>query len=290
MPRKSHLWFFSILLWTAAALAAPPQRIVSISPNLTEILYGLGVFDRVVGVSDYCTYPPEAKSRVRVGGWSSPNLERIVSLRPDLVVQTVGQAPTLAYDLKQVGIPTLTTQSMTVADVFTAIDEVGAAVGRQREAQALIASTKASIERVRKRTSSAARPAVIVAVDRSPGSLRDLYVAAQGSYLAELIEIAGGHVVAPPTRSGYSKISKEKLVALNADVILELRSGDLGLDAQKAKADWQELPVLDAVRNGRVYEMTEDYIPHNSQLIARTVVLLAHTLHPEIPLGELEGQ
>jgi iron complex transport system substrate-binding protein len=290
MLRKPHLCFLLIVLWAAVAMAAPPQRIVSISPNLTEILYGLGVFDRVVGVSDYCTYPPEAKSRERVGGWSTPNLERIVRLHPDLVVLTQAQAPILAYNLKQLGIRSLVTPNQTVSDVFSAINDVGAAVGKQRAAQILSASTRATLERVRKRTASATRPTVIVAVDRSPGSLRDLYVATQKSYLADLVEIAGGRVVAPPTASGYSKISKETLVALNADIVLELRPGSLAKNTQRARADWQELPSLKAVRGSRIYALTDDFIPHNSQLIGRTVLLLAHILHPEIPLRELEAK
>lgn len=290
MLRKAHYCFFLVLLWAAIAGAAPPQRIVSVSPNLTEILYGLGVFDHVVGVTDYCTYPPAARTRERVGGWSTPNLERIVRLRPDLVVLTDGQSPTLAYDLKQLGIPTLTVPSQTVADVFTAIREIGAAVGKRQKAQALIASTRATLDKVRKRTAGGPRPTVVIAVDRSPGGLRDLYVATQGSYLADLVEMAGGQVVAPPTRSGYSKISKEVLVALNADVILELKPGARVGDAESARSDWQKLPGIKAVKNGRIYELTEDFIPHNSQLIARTVVLLAHILHPEIPLRELEAQ
>ena len=290
MLQKLHLCFILILLWTAAAIAAPPQRIISVSPNLTEILYGLGVFDRVVGVTDYCTYPPEAKSRERIGGYSTPNLERIVRLHPDLVVLTQSQAPILAYNLKQLGIRSLVTPSQSVSDVFTAINQVGAAVGKPREAQVLIASTRATLEKVRNRTSGRARPAVVLAVDRSPGSLRDLYVATQGSYLADLVEIAGGHVVAPATGSGYSKISKETLVALNVDIVLELKPGSLARDVERARSDWQELPALKAVRNSRVYELTDDFIPHNSQLIARTVVLLAHILHPEIPLRELEAQ
>jgi len=288
MLRKTLPCSLLIVLWAAFAIAAPPQRIVSVSPNLTEILYGLGVFDRVVGVTDYCTYPPEAKSRERIGGYSTPNLERIVRLHPDLIVLTQSQAPILAYNLKQLGIRSLVTPSQSVSDVFSAINEVGTAVGKQREAETLAASTRATLERVRKRTSGRAHPTVIVAVDRSPGSLRDLYIATQGSYLADLIEIAGGHVVAPPTASGYSQISKEKLIVLNADIVLELRPGSLARDAQSARADWQQLPTLKAVRNARVYELTEDFIPHNSQLIARTVVLLAHILHPEIPLRELE--
>jgi iron complex transport system substrate-binding protein len=290
MFRKAYLLCLLIILWAAFAGAAPPHRIVSVSPNLTEILYGLGVFDRVVGVTDYCTYPPEAKLRERVGGWSTPNLERIVRLHPDLVVLTEAQAPILSYNLKQLGIRSLVAPGQSVSDVFSAINEVGAAVGKQHEAQILAASTRATLDRVRKQTSVRARPTVIVAVDRSPGSLRGLYVATRGSYLADLVEIAGGHVVVPPTSSGYSQLSKEKLITLDADFVLELRPGSSAKDAQSARADWQQLPALKVVRNSRVYELTEDFIPHNSQLIARTVVLLAHILHPEIPLHELEAQ
>jgi iron complex transport system substrate-binding protein len=290
MLRKLHFCVFLVLLWAAVGSAEPPQRIVSVAPNLTEILYGLGAFDRVIGVTDYCTYPPEAKSRERIGGWSTPNLERIVRLHPDLVVLTEAQSPILAHHLKKLGIPTLTTPNQTVSDVFTTINEVGAAVGRPREAEALIASTQATLDRVRKRTSGTVRPTVVVAVDRAPGSLRDLYVITKGNYLSDLVEIAGGHVTAPPTGSGYSKISKEKLVALNADFVLEVKTGARAEDAQRARSDWQELPALKAVRNSRVFELTEDFIPHNSQLIAQTVVLLAHILHPEIPLRELEAQ
>jgi iron complex transport system substrate-binding protein len=290
MLRRFYCYFSLIFLGAAVASAAAPQRIVSVAPNLTEILYGVGAFDRVVGVTDYCTYPPEAKSRERIGGWSTPNLERIVRLHPDLVVLTEAQSPILAHNLKQLGIPTLTTPNQTVSDVFTAINEVGAAVGRPREAQALIASTQATLDKVRKRTAGAKRPSVVVAVDRAPGSLRDLYVITQGNYLADLIEIAGGHVTALPTSSGYSKISKESLVALNADFVLEVKTGARADDAQRARSDWQELPALKAVQNSRVYELTEEFIPHNSQLITRTVVLLAHILHPEIPLRELEAQ
>lgn len=279
-----------IATWAATAIAAPPRRIVSVSPNLTEILYGLGVFDRVVGVTDFCTYPPETKTRERVGGWSTPNLERIVRLHPDMVVLTQAQAPILAYNLKQLGIRSLAAPGQSVSDVFTAIDEVGKAVEKQPEAEALANSIRVALDKVRRRTSGTMRPTVVIAVDRSPGSLRDLLVATQGSYLADLVEIAGGHVVAPSTASGYSQISKETLVALNADIVLELRPGSLASDAQRARSEWQELPSLKAVRNSRVYELTEDFIPHNSQLIVRTVLLLARILHPEIPPRELEAR
>lgn len=285
--RRRVLAFLLFILWAVFAFAAPPQRIISVSPNLTEILYGLGAFDRVVAVSDYCTYPPAALSLPHVGGWSTPNLEKIVSLHPDLVVMADAQAPILAYNLQQLHIRALVTPSQTVDDVFSAIHDIGAAVGKEAEAAVLASATRATLDRVRKRTQGVKRPSVLVAVDRSPGSLRDLYVVSQGSYLADLVEIAGGHVIVPRAQSGYSKISKETLVTLNADIVLELRPGTLAKEADKARSEWQELPELNAVRNAKIYELKEDYISHNSQFIAQTVILFAHIFHPEIPVAQL---
>src|SRR5262249_3878207 len=153
--------------------------------------------------------------------------------------------------------------------------------GKEGEAKVLASATKATLDRIRSRTKGLQRPTVLIAVDRSPGTLRDLYVASQGTYLADLVEIAGGRIIVPPTKSGYSKISKETLVALNADIVLELKPGAIDEDIQKARSEWQEFPELNAVKNNRVYELQEDYIPHNSQLIAQTVVLLARIFHPE---------
>lgn len=289
MRRKSFLSLI-ILLWAAVALAAPPQRIISVSPNLTEILYGLGAFDRVVAVSDYCTYPPAVKSLPRIGGWSSPNLERIVGLHPDLVVMTDAQAPIFAYNLEELGIRTLVTPSQTIQDVFSAIGSVGNAVGKQHEAEILARQTRATLDRVQTLTKGRKRPTVLVAVDHSPGSLRDLYVATRGSYLAEIVELAGGDVIVPQVKAGYSKINKESLVALNPDVIIELKPGASAQEIEQARAVWQELPELDAVRNRKIFELKEDFIPHNSQMIAQTVTLLARILHPEVLAQQLGTQ
>jgi len=288
--RRNAFSLLLVIFWAIFASAAPRQRIISVSPNLTEILYGLGAFDRVVAVSDYCTYPPEVKSLPRVGGWATPNLERIVSLHPDLVVMTEVQVPVFGYRLQQLGIPTLVTASQTVSDVFSAIDALGEAVGKQKEARLLDNRIRSMLERVREQTKVLSRPSVLLAVDHSPGSLRDLYVITQGSYLADLVELAGAHIIVPGSKAGYSRISKETLMVLNPQVILELRPGSKADELEKARSEWLELPELDAVRNDKIFVLREDFIPHNSQMIVQTVVLLVHILHPEIPDGPLEAK
>ena len=112
-----------------------PRRIISLSPNPTDILEGVGAFDRVVAVSDYCFYPPSVASLPRVGGWQNASLEEVASLAPDLVVMAEVQAPFVDSHLQALGIETLVVPSQSLQDVFTAIDAVGRGVGRQQQAR-----------------------------------------------------------------------------------------------------------------------------------------------------------
>lgn len=285
-------WFVivTLVLALAASLTAAPRRIISIAPSVTEILYGLGAFDRVVAVSDYCTYPEAVKSLPRVGGWHTPNLEKLVMLRPDLVVMTDAQAPFILDQLQQLGIPTLVTRSQSVEDAFAAIAAIGKATGKDREAAALAMATRSALNRVRARARTLARPSVLCVVDRTPGTLRDLYAATQGSFLTELIETAGGKVIVAPARTGYGKISKETVLTLNPEIVIDLVPGAKGPLAGDPLVAWQDLPELKAVQFGRVHEVKEDFVPHASQMIARTVVLFARLLHPEVPVREWESQ
>ncbi|WP_321473148.1 helical backbone metal receptor [uncultured Paludibaculum sp.] len=277
-----------LILGLAAHLAAAPRRIISIAPSVTEILYGLGVFERVVAVSEYCTYPPAVKSLPRVGGWHTPNLEKLVALQPDLVVMTEAQAPFIHEQLQQLGIRTLVTPSQTVEDALNAIEAIGRATGKEREASALVAATRLTLDGVRARARNLPHPAVLCVVDRTPGTLRDLYAATRGSFLTELIETAGGRVVVAQARAGYGKISKETILTLNPETVIELMPGSKGRYAGDPLAAWRDLPELKAVQLGKVYQVKEDFVPHASQLIARTVVLFARLVHPEVPALEWE--
>ncbi|MDP2233145.1 MAG: helical backbone metal receptor, partial [Actinomycetota bacterium] len=172
---RRRLAFGILTLGLTAGLAAAPQRIISIAPSVTEILYGLGAFDRVVAVSNYCTYPPAVKSLPRVGGWHAPNLEKLVALHPDLVVMTEAQAPFIHEQLQQLGIKTLVTPSQTVEDALNAIEVIGRATGKEREATALATATRSVLDRVRARARNLPHPTVLCVVDRMPGTLRDLY-------------------------------------------------------------------------------------------------------------------
>jgi iron complex transport system substrate-binding protein len=271
---------FTVSLALAAAAFEPPRRIVSLSPNLTEILYGIGAFAQVAGVTDYCTYPPEVKKLPSVGGWDGASLEKLLALRPDLVVVDDAEAPFIERKVKELGFRLLVAPNHTVADVYAGMADLGRATGHEAGAQKLIVETREGLARISRSTEGRARPSVLLIVDRTPGTLRELYAATGGGFLAELVTIAGGRSAAPPRTGGYGKLSHEDLLAINPEVILDCtRMTDQRPTGSTAV--WQQMPELKAVRAHRVYALEEDYVPHASQRMVETAALFAHLIHPE---------
>jgi iron complex transport system substrate-binding protein len=267
---------------TSAPAAPQYERIISLSPNTTEILYGLGLFSRVVAVSDYDEFPPEVKQLPRIGGWSNTNLEQVASLRPDLVVMSDEQSPFVKDKLDALGLKTLAVPSRTLDDVFTSIEQLGRALGREQAAQQLAAETRGRLEEVRARTDKLPHPRVLCIVDRVPGTLRGLYTATAGSFIVQVIETAGGQSVAPPAPHGFGQISKEAVVALDPDVIIDLlqNTTDAKL-AEDTQGVWRELAQVKAVRAGRVYAVRDTSVLHPSQFVGNAALKFAALLHPE---------
>jgi len=271
-------------LMAAAVLTAAdaPRRIVSMSPNLTEILYGIGAFDRLVGISDYCTDPPEVRNLPVLGGWINPNLEKLTGLHPDLVIVDAGQAPFVADKFRELGLRVIDVPDRNIADIYSAIETLGRATGRADAAAKLEAETRRSLAEVERKLTAAPRLRVVVVVDRAVGTLRNLVAATGGSYFAEVVRIAGGDLATPPAKEGYVNLNKEDLLAQNPDVILDFTHGQKGQFAGDPLEAWREMPELKAVRTHRVYEVDEDYVPHASQRVTETAALFARLLHPEI--------
>ena len=259
-----------------------PRRIISLSPNATDILEGVGAFDRVVAVSDYCFYPPGVASLPRVGGWQNASLEEVASLAPDLVVMAEVQAPFVDNHLQALGINTLVVPSQSLQDVFTAIDSVGREVGRHQQARRLQDEVRAVLDSVAARTRGLPKPSVLCVVDRVPGTLRGLYAATQGSYLSRLIEIAGGRPIAPPATFNYGRIGKEAVVTLDPEVVIDMVQGATGAFAEEPVGVWSELKELRAVRRGRVHPVREMFVLHASQFVAQTAELFSRLIHPEV--------
>lgn len=272
-----------LLLLARPACAQVPHRIVSLSPNITEMLYGIGAFEQVVGVSDYCSYPPAVKNLPSVGGWHNPSLEKLAALHPDLVIVDEGQAPFMEDNFKNLGLRVMTATDLRIEDVYRAMAALGRATGHQAEAARLIDTTREGLRRVAARTANRPKLKVALIVDRTPGTLRDLYTATDGGYLAELVQIAGGRIAVAADKRGYAKLSKEDLLAANPDWILDFVQSPQGRLAADAIGPWREMSELQAVRAGHVRSVNEDFVPHASQRMLQTAELFARILHPEVP-------
>lgn len=264
------------------AKSGKPERIISLTPSTTEILYGVGAFNRVVAVSDYCTYPPEVSKLPRVGGWNNPNMEQIASLHPDLVIFSDAQAQFVKDKVEAAGIRTLAVPSQTLEDAYKSIELVGQATGEEDAARRLLEQTRASVQTVRLATERLPRLRVLCVVDRVPGTLRDLYTASEQSFIAQLIREAGGEPMSPPSRANWGKLQKEAVVALDPDVVLDLmmHKTEGGFD-EDTLAVWRELSSLRAVREGRVYPLREETALHPSQFVGDTARKFAELIHPE---------
>lgn len=266
----------------AALPESAPRRIISLSPSVTEMLHGVGAFGRVVAVSNFCEYPPEVASLPRVGGWNNPNMEQIASLRPDLVVYAAALEPFVKDKLEGLGIRTLGVPDQTVEDSFRAVEQIGRATGNDEQARELNARTRAEIEEVRARVRERPRRRVLCIVDRQPGTLRDLYAATRGSFIAELIEIGGGEPVGPTFKTGWGLVQKEAVASFDPDLIIDLMmQPEQGRLAEDTLAVWGELPQVRAVREGRVRVLRETTLIHPSQFVGRSARVLAETIHPE---------
>jgi len=258
-----------------------PQRIVSLSPSVTEILYGIGAWPQVIAVSQYCTYPDDVKNKPRVNGWDKTNLEEVMALKPDFVIGVDAQEPFLRDKLNGLGMGSLFVKSQTLADILASIEEIGRATGHEQEATDLSAKTRGEIDAVRKAVADLPHPRVLCVVDRVPGTIRDLYTATRGSYLDELIDIAGGESIAPLAEHGYGKINKEAVLTLNPEIVIDMVQGSKGKLGEDPIAVWNELGEIRAVRDKHIYSLTDPSVIHPSQFVGHTAQVFARALHPE---------
>jgi len=256
------------------------------APNIAEAVFALGAGDRVVGVSEYTAYPPEAAAKPQVGALYNPNLERIVSLRPDLILiqQKHETVEELCAD-RHISFLVVNMESG-LKSVLAAMDTLGMAFGRDasERAKALRAEIEKDLAAVRVRVDGATRPRVLICVDRSPDSLKSVYCPGGSSFLSELIEIAGGENVLADEPNAYVQISTEAIVRRAPDVIIETLPGRTLSEAERKKIvdEWGALYTVPAVKQGRVYVLTDDYVVVPGPRIARTAELFAETIHPEL--------
>lgn len=271
----------------ASAPVTGPRRVISLSPAMTEMLFALGVGDRVVGVTDFCAYPPEAAQRPRCGGFLNPNLEAIADLEPDLLVLQ-GLHDTVRDWCAANGRAYVAFELDSLADLRAALRGLGTALGESAAAEALIARLEGELLAVRRAVDSRPAVPVFVCTGRAEGPPDVLNTCGGGSFLSELATIAGGRNVFGELPELYPQPSLEALSERSPAAILDLRPGqELDDDARRRiVGEWSALATLPAVRDGRVVVLTETHVLLPGPRAGATARVFARALHPDLNLPE----
>ena len=258
------------------------RRIICMAPSVTEIVFAMGAGDRVVGVSQHTTHPPEALELPRCGGFFNPNREAVIGLTPDLLI-TQGMAANLTAFTRDNGIEQVSLALTDLESIIAETERLGGVLQVEAQAAVLCAQMRLGLAQVRARVARRTRPSVILVIGRESGSLTDIYAVGGGTFLSDLIDVAGGRNVFADLDTGYEVVSKEAILERAPDVVIELHGE--GMDASAALADvrelWGALTPLPAVRTGRLYAIESTYAMIPGPRVVELAARLADILHGE---------
>lgn len=258
-----------------------PERIISLAPSNTEILFALGLEDKVVGVTDYCNYPAEAKEKDKVGGYVTPNVEKVVFLKPDLVLAAHGLPIEIIDALERYNLTAVGLKSRNLEEILYDIRVIGEITGQSDNASVLVAAIAQKIETTEERMKELnyeEKPTVLHIIWHDP-----IWVAGRGTFEDELIRKSGGINVAPV--EGYKTISLEKVIKINPEVIITPSGTGMGFAKTNFTYDYiisePRLSGVDAVRNNRVYVIDADIVCRAGPRIVDALEEIAEMIHPE---------
>ncbi|OGN98503.1 MAG: hypothetical protein A2Y89_04275 [Chloroflexi bacterium RBG_13_51_18] len=256
-----------------------PQRIISLAPSNTEILFALGLGDRVVAVTDYCNYPPEATTKPSIGDYTEPNIEEIIAKEPDLVLATEEHETEMAQ-LESRGITVVGLYPKNMDEIFNSIMLVGTITGKEAEATSLVAEMQARVKAITDKTSKlteSQKKRVFYIIWHDP-----IWTAGGGSFADRLITMAGGVNIAGDL-NGYADMSLESVIAANPEVIIAgvgMGTGDdLPLEYMKTES---RLEGLDARQNDRIYGVNMDIVGRPGPRIVDALEEFFRLIHPEL--------
>ena len=251
----------------------PPARIVSIAPSNTEVLYALGLVDRVVGVDSYSNYPPEATEKPQVGDYIAPDLERIVAAEPDLILATAAHRETVLPELERLGLPAVVIEPLNLDEVFASIELVGDITGESDRAQDVVCSLQTRVDAVAAAVAGA--PPTRIFFELSP----DLFTAGPGSFVDDLITRAGGTNIAADAGEMWPQLSAEAVVSADPEVIL-LADHEAGITPEQvaARPGWQG---ISAVEQDRIVSIVSDLVARPGPRVVDGLEAIAAALHPD---------
>ena len=289
MNRRNTGFVASVLLVVCAALTstfacgqARPERIVSVVPAPTEMLFAIGAGDDVVGVGTFDTHPPEVATRPRVGGLLDPDMEQIFALRPDLVVFHGSQQDQIEQ-VTRAGIDAFTYVHGGVDDTLAVIRRLGARTDREADAERLATNIEDHLAALRNRLAGRNRPQVLLVFGREPGSLRQVYASGGTGFLHDMLEAAGGENVFAELPRESLPLTSEAILRAAPDVIVELTYDErMTTQTQVAEiAVWDRLSAVPAVRNRRVHLLLGNQFVQPGPRMGDATEAIARALHPD---------
>lgn len=256
------------------ARARASARIVSLTPAVTETLYAIGAGPEVAGVSNYCDYPPAAMRLPRVGSFLMPNVEAIAALRPTLIIgANLSSYPRGIATLQAMGYPAITVGDNSIEEIEQSIERIGRATGHAAQAMRVRESVEQKIAEIRARLAKLRPRTVLMVVGHQP-----MVAAGAGSYLDELLSLAGGINIADRTGGSWPRISIEFVVAMKPEVIMD---GQMGTDPSMRSSFWSQYATIPAVRNHRVYGYPQDPTLHPGPRIGEALEIIAERIQPQ---------
>jgi iron complex transport system substrate-binding protein len=256
-------------------LAKAPNRIVSLAPSVTEMLFALGAGAQVVAVTDFCNYPPEAREKSRIGGLK-PSIEAIIAMRPDLVlVPHAFLDPAVLAKLDELKIATYVLDAKSLEDILNQLTQLGRLLNRSADAGQLVAALRQRIRAVRDRTQDLPRPRVFYVLNSNP-----LMTVGQSSFIHQLLEAAGASNVGATSSQPSPRISIEEVLAQNPDILMFPVGSTEGIP-ESERRQWERWSQLTAVREHRLYQIDSELIDRPGPRIVEGLERLARQFHPE---------
>jgi len=283
---SKHFWLVvSVFLLTAVsplnAQGGIAKRIISIVPAVTEMLFAIGAGDQVVGVSSFAGYPDEVNSRPRVGALLDPNIERILSLSPDLVVLHESQTDAIEQ-MRRGGIEVFLYRHGNIADITDMIRQLGRRTGQTPKAITVAKQIEVTLQSIQTRVSNYQKPKILLVLGREPDTVRNVYASGGIGFLNDMIIAAGGINVFAHVESEAARPNAEGILAASPDVIIEIRAEGLLPDKTTPGNPrvWDALPAIPAVQKDRVYFLSGSDLVVPGPRVANATERLAKTLHP----------
>ena len=267
---------------TVAPLPAVATRVVSLVPNVTEMLFAVGAGPQVVGVSSYDDFPPETKALPRVGALLDPDTERILSLRPDLIV-VYGSQSELEGQFTRAGIRVYPYRHGGIDSILQAVRDVAGLTGHPADGDRVVRELRSQLDAVGTRVRGQRRPRTMLVIGRDAGALRGVYVSGGIGFLHELLDIAGGDDAFGDIKREAVQPSNETMIVRAPEVIMELHPGEQppADTLRKERAAWNLLASVTAVRTGRVHLLYGGYLLAAGPRIGRAAEAFARVLHPD---------